>query len=57
MGIAKTGKNVKMLLDIGKVLTSSEIGIVSGSSETEKNVSADAAVPPAITEALVKERQ
>ena len=32
MGIAKTGRNVKMLLDIGKVLTTSEMETVAGIS-------------------------
>jgi len=34
MGVAKTGKNVKMLLDIGKVLSAEELGTVSRLSKT-----------------------
>jgi purine-binding chemotaxis protein CheW len=37
MGIAKTGKNVKMMLDISKVLTSSEIKAISGLSKKDDN--------------------
>jgi purine-binding chemotaxis protein CheW len=37
MGIAKTGKNVKMMLDISKVLTSSEIKDLSNLSNKDEN--------------------
>jgi purine-binding chemotaxis protein CheW len=37
MGIAKTGKAVKMMLDIGKVLTSSEIKAIAGLSKKDEN--------------------
>jgi len=37
MGIAKTGKTVKMMLDIGKVLTSSEIKAIAGLSKKDEN--------------------
>jgi purine-binding chemotaxis protein CheW len=36
-GIAKTGKSVKMILDISKVLTSSEVGTLAALSEGEGN--------------------
>jgi purine-binding chemotaxis protein CheW len=36
MGIAKTGKSVKMMLDIGRVLTSSEIIALSGLSKKDE---------------------
>jgi purine-binding chemotaxis protein CheW len=32
MGIAKTGKNVKMMLDIGKVLTTTDMEVLSAMS-------------------------
>lgn len=37
MGIAKTGKTVKMMLNIGKVLTSSEIQAIAGLSKKDEN--------------------
>ncbi len=37
MGIAKTGKNVKILLDINKVLTSNELKAISNLSGKDEN--------------------
>jgi purine-binding chemotaxis protein CheW len=34
MGIAKTGKSVKMLLDISKVLTASDLNIIASAAKT-----------------------
>lgn len=36
MGIAKTGKTIKIMLDIGKVLASSEIKTISGLSKKDE---------------------
>lgn len=38
MGIAKTGKSVKIMLDIDKVLSSADIIAISGLSKTDDNV-------------------
>ena len=41
MGIAKTGRSVKILLDIGRVLTTSEIATLAGISGSEIDGGAD----------------